>query len=98
MVASGYRLILLLPATGGPALLYGPFRLVVSYTACVETPLPDVHLSGYPSPDLLGPADAQHLCKNDVGKDKGSLGVPTPIEYPPSFRCQNGRETAPHCS
>ena len=53
MVASGYRLILLLPATGGPDLPGGPFRLGVTHQACVETPLPEVHLPGYPVTDFL---------------------------------------------
>ena len=38
MITPGYRLILLLSATGGPALPDGPFRLSVSYQACMETP------------------------------------------------------------
>ena len=58
MVALGYRLILLLPATGGPALPVAPFRLGVPYQACVETPVPEFHRPGDLCPDLLGPADA----------------------------------------
>ena len=80
MVALGYRLILLLPATGGPALPGGPFRLGVSYQFCVETSLPEVQGSRYSGTDIPGPADAQPLRKNDVGKDKGSLGVPTQVK------------------
>ena len=43
MVSQGFYLILLLLATGGAALSCCPFRLGVSYQACVETPLPEVH-------------------------------------------------------
>ena len=76
MIAPGNRLILLLPTISGPDLPGGPFRLCVSYQSRVETPLPEVHLPHYPGPYLLGPTDSQRLCKNNVGKDKGYLGVP----------------------
>ena len=62
----------------------------------METPIPEVHLPGYPRPDLLGPADAQRLRKNDVVKDKGYLGISTPTENPPPFCSHYGREAALH--
>ena len=91
MVALGYRFILLLPATGGSALPGAPFRLSTPHQARVETPLPEVHPPGDSGTDLLCPADAQHLCKNNVGKYEESLGVPTPTqsqkyEHVPSTR------------
>ena len=61
VVAPGYRLILLLPATGGPALPGRPSRLGVSYQSHVETPLPEVHPLCYSGPDLSGPTDARSL-------------------------------------
>ena len=96
MVTTGYRLILLLLTTSGPSLPGIPFRLGITYHACMETPLPEVNPPGDLCPDLLGPTDAQCLCKIDVGKEKGSLGVPTPTENPPSFRSQYGCEAAPY--
>ena len=71
------------PATGGPILIGGPFCLHITYQAYVETPLLEFHLPNYLRPDLLGPADAQRLFENDVGKDEGSLGVPTPTNNTP---------------
>ena len=96
--ALGYRLILLLSNGGGPALPGDPFRLGFPYQDRVETPLLEVHLLSQPGPDLLGPMNAQRLRKNDVGKDEGSLGVPTPAENPLPFRGQNCCEAAPHRS
>ena len=87
MAAPGYRLILLLPAIGGPALSGGPFHLGIPHQSPVETSLPEVHPPGYPRPYLPGPADAQRLCKNDVGRDKGSLGVPIPSKHLLPLRC-----------
>ena len=78
MKAPGYRLILLLPAGGGPDLTGGTFRLGSPYQTCVLTSIPEVYMPGDPGPDLSGWTDAQRLCKNNVGKDEGSLGVPTP--------------------
>ena len=95
MVAPCYHLILLLPATGGPDLLEGPFRLGIPHQAYMYTPLPEVHPPGYPGTDILGPADAQRLCKNYVVEDKGSIGAPTPTNYPLLFFRQDGREAAP---
>ena len=46
MVASGYPLILLLSSSGGSAFPGCPLRTIVSYQACVDTPLPEVHLPG----------------------------------------------------
>ena len=48
----------------------------------METPLPEAHLPGDPGQNILGPEDSQSLCKNDVGKEKGSLGVTTTNNYP----------------
>ena len=48
MITPGYRLILLLSSTGGPALPRCPFRLGVSYQAYMETSLLEVHPPGDP--------------------------------------------------
>ena len=96
MLATGYHHHLLLSAAGGPALLGGPFHLGIPHQARLETPLSEVHPPGYTRPDLLGPADDKRLCEDDVGKEKGSLGVPTPVHYPLLFHGQDGREAAPH--
>ena len=93
MLAPGYHLILLFSPTGGPALPGVPFRLGIPYQARMETHLPEVHMTGYPRPDLLGPADAQRLRKNNASKDKGSLGVPTPAENLALFCSQYGRKS-----
>ena len=98
MVTSGHGFVLLLDATGGPALPGGPFRLSIPHQTPVQTPLPEVHAPRNPGPDLLVTVDAQHLCKSNVGKDEGSLRVLTPIENPAPFRGQYFREAAPHCS
>ena len=98
MISLSYSVVLLLPDNGGRALPGGPFRLGVPSLSRVETPIPDFHPPGYPRPDLFDPADAQRLCKNNVGKDKESLGVQTPIETSLSFRFQDGHKLAPHCS
>ena len=71
MVSSGYRLILLLFSAGGPALPFSSFRLSVSYQACMETPIPEVHSPGDTCPDIPRPADAERLCEDDVGKTRG---------------------------
>ena len=97
MVAPGYGLILLLYDTGGPALTGGSFRLRFPHHTRMDTPIPEVHPPGDPFPDLLGPADAQRLYEDNVGKDKGSLGVPTPVDYPLPFHNQDVREAAPYC-
>ena len=64
----------------------------------MDTPLPEVHLPGYPVLYVLGPADTQRLCEDDVGEGEGPIRVPTPVEYPPLFRSQDGREAAPYCA
>ena len=64
----------------------------------METPLSEVHAPGDPGPDLSGPVDAQRLRKNDVGKDEGSLGVPTPVKNPPPFHGEDFQEAAPQRS
>ena len=98
VIVSFRGLILLISSTGGPDLPVSPFLLGIPHQPCVETPIPEINTPGYPGPDLLVPADAQHLYKNGVDKDEGSLRVPTPSENPPPFRCQDFREAAPHCS
>ena len=98
MISPGYRLLLLLSAGGVPALPGGPFRLRIPHQARVDTLLPEVHPPGDPCLDLPGPADAQRLCEDDVGEDKGSLEVPTLFNYPLPFHGQDGREAVPHCS
>ena len=98
MVASGYRLILLLSSAGGPALRGIPFSLSFSYQAYGETPLPEVDPPGDPGLDLPGPVETQCLCENNVGKDEGSPGVPCPPNHPPALRSQYGREAAPYCA
>ena len=86
MVAPRKGLVLLLSSTGGRALPGGPFRLGIPYQAHVDIPLPEVHPSGDPGPDILGSEDAQHLCKNYVGKDEEYLRVPTPAKDTPPFQ------------
>ena len=92
MEAWGYRLILLLAASGGP------LHPGVPHQTRVQTLLSEVHAPRYPGPDLSGLADARRLCKNNVGKDEGSIGVPTPVENTPPFRGQDCREAAPTAS
>ena len=55
--------------------LAAPFRLSVPHQARVETPLLEVQWPRDPGKDIFGSADAQSLCKDDVGKYKRSLGV-----------------------
>ena len=69
VITRDHGVILLFAAGGSPALPGDPLRLGVLHQACVETPLPEVHVPGDSGPDLSGPADAQRLRKNDVGKD-----------------------------
>ena len=76
VIAPSDSLVLLLSAWGSPDLPGGPFRLGVSHQARIQTPLPEVHAPRDPGPDLSGPSYAQHICKNDVGKDERSLRVP----------------------
>ena len=52
-----------------------PFRFGVPHQARMLAPLPEVHPPGNPVPDISGPADAQSLRENNVGKDEGYLGV-----------------------
>ena len=73
MVASGYRLILLIPATGGPALPGGTFRLGIPHKAYMETPLPEVHLPGYLHLDLPGPAETKILIRSTWANTRGLL-------------------------
>ena len=88
MVYSCHSLFLLIPSTGGPALPGAPLRIGIPHQARMETPLPEVHPPDDPDPDLLCPADAQRLRKNNVGKDEGFLGVPTRAKNPLPFHCQ----------
>ena len=60
----------------------------------METFLPEVFPPGDPSLDLLGSTDPHRLCEDGVGKDAGSLGVPTPAEKTPSFRFQIAAQLA----
>ena len=80
MAAPGYRLILLLPAIGGPALSGGPFHLGIPHQSPVETSLPEVHPPGYPCQDLPVPLNTHHVCEDDVGKNEGPIEVPGPPE------------------
>ena len=73
-----HGIVLLFAAEGGPDLMCSPFCPGVPYQARMLAPLPEFHAPGDPVPDLPGPADAQRFSKNNVGKDEGSLGVPTP--------------------
>ena len=98
VIALGYPLILLLPATGYTGLPGVSSCLVVPHHYHMETPLPEVHSLGDMCLDLFGPTDTQRLRNNKVGKDKRPLGVPTLSDYPPPFRCQDCREAAPYCS
>ena len=96
MVAPGHGLLLLLSAAGGSALLVGPFRLGILRQARMETSLPEVHMPGDLRPDLPGPTDTQRLREEDVGENKGSLGVPAPGNPPLPFHIHNDRKAAPH--
>ena len=98
MVTPGHGFVLLLAAGGGPALPGGPFCLDVPHHTRVQTPLLEVHAPRNPGPDISVPADAQRLCENDMVEDEESLGVPSPIENPLSFRGQDFREAATHCT
>ena len=98
MVTPSYGVFLILAAGGGPTLSGCPFRLGVPHQTRVLTPLPDVHVPRDPGPDLSGLAEAQRLSENDVGKDEGSLGVPTPIKNPPPFHGHESRKSAPYCT
>ena len=91
MVTISYSLLLLLSATGGPAIPFIPLQLRIPHQACVDSPLPEVHPPIHPCPYLSGPEDAQHLGDDYVSKDEGPLGVTSPSEYPPIFRSQDGR-------
>ena len=94
MVAPGYRLFLLLSARGGSAPPGGPFRLCIPQQARVETPLPEVNPPGDPRPDLPVPVDTQCLHEDNMGEDKGTLRVLTPVDYSLPFHGQDGREVA----
>ena len=98
MLAPGYRLLPPLSTAGGPSLPGDPFRLGAPHQACMENPLPELHPHGYRRPYFLGPTGTQRLREYDVGKDEGSLGVPTPVDYPLPFHGQKGCESAPHYS
>ena len=52
MLAPGYRLFLLIPATGGSALPDVTLRLGIPHQAFVETPLPEVHSPSDLRPDI----------------------------------------------
>ena len=71
----GHGSVLLLAAEGGPTLAGSPFQLGTPHQASMLSPILEVHAPVDPWPDLPGPADAQHLQKNDMGKDEGSLEV-----------------------
>ena len=98
MIAPLYGIVLLLPVGGGPALSGIPLRLGFPHKACILSPLLEDHVPHDLRPDLTGPADAQHLREDDVGKDEGSLRVPAPVENLLPFRFQDSREAAPHRS
>ena len=98
MVTMSYGVVVLLSAGGSPSFSVCRFRLGISYQTRVLTYLTEVHAPRDPGPDLSGLADAQRLRENDVGKDKGSLGVPTPSDNPPIFCGEDSREAAPHRS
>ena len=91
-------LILLLAPTDGPALPCSPLRLGTPHQARMYNPLLEVHPPGDPLMDILFPAEAQRLFKNDVDGDKGPLRVPTPTENPLLFLCQYCSEAVPHCA
>ena len=76
VVAPRYSVVLLLAAGGGPAFSGGPFHLGVHHQDRVFAPLPEVHTTVDPCPDLTVPADAQRLREDDVEEDEGSIGVP----------------------
>ena len=73
VIASSDRLIPILSSSGGSSLPGYPFHLRISYLACVDTPIPEVHPPGDPGPDLPGPVDTRRFREDNVGKDKGLL-------------------------
>ena len=97
MVAQGYRL-LLLSSSGSSALPGSHFCLGIPHQDRLETPHPYFHPPGDTRLYRSGPADTQHIRKDDVGEEKGYLGVLTPVNYPLPLYDQDGREAAPHCS
>ena len=96
MIAFGYCLPLLFSSTGGPGLPGNLFRLGTPHQAYAETPFPEVHTTGDLRSDILGPAVAQRLCKDDMGEEERSLEVPTPAKDPPPFHRQYVNEAVPH--
>ena len=48
----------------------------------MDSPIPEVHPPGDMVLYLYGPAYVQLFFENDVGKYKGSLGVPDPVQKP----------------
>ena len=64
----------------------------------METPLLEVHPLADPFPNLLGYADAQHLCDTNGGKEEGSLRVTTPVEYTLPLYGQDFSKPATYCS
>ena len=64
----------------------------------MNTHLTEVHPPTNPCTYFPGSAHAQRLCEKDVGKDEGSLGVPTTAENILTFRSQYGRKTSPYCT
>ena len=74
VVAPGYRLLLLLSATGGPAVSVGSFRLLIPHQACMDTPLPEVHLYGDPRPDFRALRTLIVFVSNTWAKTRGLSG------------------------
>ena len=93
-----HGLLILLYFPGGSTLPHRPFQLRIFHQTGMETPFPEFHLSRDAGPDLLGPADVQHLCHYDVDKDKGYLIFPTMVKDPPPLLCQYLLELTPHRS
>ena len=98
MVTPTYGFVLLLAAGGRPALSGSSLRHGASYNTRVLASLPEVHALRDPGPDISGLEDAQRIPDNNVGKDKGSLGVPTPAKNLPPLCGQDSRKLAPHSS
>ena len=62
----------------------------------MDTSLPEVYPIADPCPNFPGPVDAQLLCEKNVDKDKGTLRVPTLIEYYLALHGQGHHKPAPY--
>ena len=81
MVTTCYGLVILLSTIGGPTLPGSLLRPHIPHQTQLETPITEVYPPSYPCPDLSGPTDAKTIGEDNVIKDEGPLGVPSPSKY-----------------